>query len=155
MIDNVDSLAEGYADTGAASVTFHAEASSDIVALARRVRACGAKVGVAVKPATALDEVLANLSEFDMVLVMTVEPGFGGQSLIESSLHKVELARLEIDRIGADILLQVDGGIDEHNIARVANFGADTFVAGTSVFKSVDRAGQIELLRELASHPSI
>jgi len=155
MIDNVDHLAEGYADTGAASVTFHAEASSDIVALARRVRACGAKVGVAVKPATALDEVLANLSEFDMVLVMTVEPGFGGQSLIESSLHKVELARLEIDRIGADILLQVDGGIDEHNIARVAIFGADTFVAGTSVFKSADRAGQIELLRELASHPSI
>ena len=155
MIENVDRLAEGYADTGAASVTFHAEASSDMVALARRIRACGAKVGVAVKPSSSLDEVIANLSEFDIVLVMTVEPGFGGQSLIEACLQKVGLARVEIDRLGADILLQVDGGIDEHNIARVAGYGADTFVAGTSVFKSADRNLQIELLRELASHPSV
>jgi ribulose-phosphate 3-epimerase len=154
MIENVDTLAERYADTGVDSVTFHAEASNNLVQLARQVRGCGAKVGVAVKPSTSLDEVLGNLLEFDMVLVMTVEPGFGGQPLIESCLQKVRQARAEIDRVGANVLLQVDGGIDENNIARVSGCGADTFVAGSAVFGYVDRAGQIDHLREKASHPS-
>ena len=154
MIENVDTLAPRYADTGAASITFHTEASGDSVALARKIRASGSKVGVAVKPGTSLDAVLDNLNEFDMVLVMTVEPGFGGQSLIEDCLTKVTQARKAIDSSGLNILLQVDGGIDDHNIARVAAFGADTFVAGSAVFKDVDRARRIETLRQLAQHPS-
>ena len=151
MISNVDQHAESYAATGVASVTFHAEASNNIVNLARTIRAAGSKVGVAVKPKTGLDEVLANLEEFDMVLVMTVEPGFGGQALIESCLQKVSEARSAITKSGKQILLQVDGGIDEFNIARVASFGADTFVAGSAVFGSADRNKQIVKLRELAS----
>jgi ribulose-phosphate 3-epimerase len=150
MIDNVDTLAERYADTGVASVTFHVEASSEPVALARRIRATGAKTAIAVKPGTSLDSVLENLSEYDMVLVMTVEPGFGGQALIESTLEKVAKARAAIDSSGLEILLEVDGGIDSSNIARVAAHGADTFVAGSAVFKAHDRNAEIEILRSLA-----
>jgi ribulose-phosphate 3-epimerase len=150
MISNPDDFAQAYAETGAASVTFHAEATGDIVSLARRIRSSGAKVGVAVKPNTRLDEVLQNLSEFDLVLVMTVEPGFGGQKLIEACLDKVREARSEIDRSGLDVLLQVDGGIDASNIGRVASFGADTFVAGSAVFSAADRNAQIQILRDAA-----
>jgi ribulose-phosphate 3-epimerase len=150
MISNPDDFAQAYAETGAASVTFHAEATGDIVSLARRIRSSGAKVGVAVKPNTRLDEVLQNLSEFDLVLVMTVEPGFGGQKLIEACLDKVREARSEIDRSGLDVLLQVDGGIDASNIGRVASFGADTFVAGSAVFSAADRNAQIRILRDAA-----
>lgn len=150
MIDNVDTLAERYADTGVASVTFHVEASSEPVALARRIRATGAKAAIAVKPGTSLDSVLENLMEYDMVLVMTVEPGFGGQALIESTLEKVAKAREAIDRSGLEILLEVDGGIDSSNIARVAAHGADTFVAGSAVFQALDRNAEIEILRNLA-----
>ncbi len=150
MIENVDTLAERYADTGVASVTFHVEASSEPVALARRIRATGAKAAIAVKPGTSLDSVLENLSEYDMVLVMTVEPGFGGQALIESTLEKVAKARAAIDNSGLEILLEVDGGIDSSNIARVAAHGADTFVAGSAVFKAHDRNAEIEILRNLA-----
>jgi ribulose-phosphate 3-epimerase len=150
MIENVDTLAERYADTGVASVTFHVEASSEPVALARRIRATGAKAAIAVKPGTSLDSVLENLMEYDMVLVMTVEPGFGGQALIESTLEKVAKAREAIDRSGLEILLEVDGGIDSSNIARVAAHGADTFVAGSAVFQALDRNAEIEILRNLA-----
>jgi ribulose-phosphate 3-epimerase len=150
MISNPDDFAQAYAETGAASVTFHAEATGDIVSLARRIRSSGAKVGVAVKPNTRLDEVLQNLSELDLVLVMTVEPGFGGQKLIEACLDKVREARSEIDRSGLDVLLQVDGGIDASNIGRVASFGADTFVAGSAVFSAADRNAQIQILRDAA-----
>ena len=150
MIENVDTLAERYADTGVASVTFHVEASSEPVALARRIRATGAKAAIAVKPGTSLDSVLENLSDYDMVLVMTVEPGFGGQALIESTLEKVAQARAAIDSSGLEILLEVDGGIDSSNIARVAAHGADTFVAGSAVFKAHDRNAEIEILRSLA-----
>jgi ribulose-phosphate 3-epimerase len=150
MISNPDDFAQAYAETGAASVTFHAEATGDIVSLAKRIRSSGAKVGVAVKPSTGLDEVLQNLSEFDLVLVMTVEPGFGGQKLIEACLDKVREARSEIDRTGLDVLLQVDGGIDVSNIGRVASCGADTFVAGSAVFSAADRNAQIQNLRDAA-----
>jgi ribulose-phosphate 3-epimerase len=150
MISNPDDFAQAYAETGAASVTFHAEATGDMVSLAKSIRSSGAKVGVAVKPNTGLDEVLQNLSEFDLVLVMTVEPGFGGQKLIEGCLEKVREARSEIDRTGLDVLLQVDGGIDESNIGRVAGYGADTFVAGSAVFSAEDRNAQIDILRAAA-----
>lgn len=150
MIANVDKWASGYAETGAYSVTFHAEASTDPVALARKLRAIGARAGVAIKPGTDVEPFLEILSEFDQLLVMTVEPGFGGQSLIEATLEKVSKARRRIDAEALDVWLQVDGGIDESNIARVAELGADTFVAGSAVFKAEDRAKQIDNLRNLA-----
>lgn len=150
MIANVDKWAPGYAETGAYSVTFHAEASENPVALARTIRAIGARAGVAIKPGTDVEPFLDLLSEFDQLLVMTVEPGFGGQSLIEETLTKVSKARRKIDAEKLDVWLQVDGGIDESNIERVASLGADTFVAGSAVFKAQDRAKQIENLRTLA-----
>jgi ribulose-phosphate 3-epimerase len=150
MIANVDKWAPGYAETGAYSVTFHAEASENPVALARAIRAIGARAGVAIKPGTDVEPFLEILQEFDQILVMTVEPGFGGQSLIEDTLEKVSKARRRIDAEKLDVWLQVDGGIDESNIERVASLGADTFVAGSAVFKADDRAKQIENLRNLA-----
>lgn len=151
MIANVDKWAAGYAETGAFSVTFHAEASDNPVALARNLRAIGARAGVAIKPGTNIEPFLEVLHEFDQLLVMTVEPGFGGQSLIEDTLAKVSKARRKIDAEKLDIWLQVDGGIDETNIERVAELGADTFVAGSAVFKAADRAAQIENLRNIAN----
>lgn len=150
MIANVDKWAPGYAETGAYSVTFHAEASENPVALARTIRAIGARAGVAIKPGTDVEPFLEILQEFDQLLVMTVEPGFGGQSLIEDTLAKVSKARRKIDAETLDVWLQVDGGIDESNIERVASLGADTFVAGSAVFKAENRAKQIENLRNLA-----
>jgi ribulose-phosphate 3-epimerase len=151
MISNVDKWAVGYAETGAYSVTFHAEATDNPVAVARSLRAAGARAGVAVKPGTDVESILDDLREFDQVLVMTVEPGFGGQSLIEECLTKVTKARRRIDAEKLDVWLQVDGGVTESNIARIAELGADTFVAGSAVFKAPDRAQQIDELRALAS----
>lgn len=151
MLANADQWAPGYAECGAFSVTFHAEASQAPVELARKLRSIGARAGIAIKPNTPIDPYLELLAEFDQLLVMTVEPGFGGQSLIESTLAKVAQARRRIDSEKLDIWLQVDGGITEQNIERVAELGADTFVAGSAVFKSDDRNKQINALRELAN----
>ena len=150
MISDVDRWAIGYAEAGAYSVTFHAEASEDVVATARRLRAAGARAGVAIKPGTDVEQYLDVLSEFDQLLVMTVEPGFGGQKLIDSTLDKVSKARRRIDQERLDVWLQVDGGIDEFNIEQVARYGADTFVAGSAVFKNPNRAEQIQALRSAA-----
>ena len=151
MISNADKWAPGYAECGAYSVTFHAEAAEDPIALARTLRAIGARAGIAIKPGTDVDPFLEDLAEFDQLLIMTVEPGFGGQALIESTLQKVAKSRRRIDQEKLDVWLQVDGGIDESNILRVAELGADTFVAGSAVFKSTDRQKQIDHLRDLAS----
>lgn len=151
MIENVDELATAYADTGASSVTFHQEASKSPVRLARDIRATGAKAAIAVKPDTGLEFVLDNLSEFDMVLIMTVEPGFGGQTFMEIMMPKVVMAAAEITRLGLPIRLQVDGGIDERTILIAAENGADTFVAGSSIFSKTNRAQQISLLRNEAN----
>ena len=150
MITDTDRWAVGYAEAGAFSVTFHAESTNDPVALARRIRAAGARAGIAVKPGTDIDQYLELLNEFDQLLVMTVEPGFGGQRLIEDTLPKLAKARRRIDDERLDVWLQVDGGIDETNIERVAALGADTFVAGSAVFKSPNRAAQIAELRVAA-----
>jgi ribulose-phosphate 3-epimerase len=151
MIANADTWAPGYAECGAFSVTFHAEASEEPVQLARKLRSIGARAGIALKPNTPIDPYLDLLAEFDQIVVMTVEPGFGGQSLIESTLSKLSIARRRIDSEKLDIWLQVDGGITEQNIQRVAELGADTFVAGSSVFKADDRNKQINALRDLAN----
>lgn len=150
MITDVDQWAPKYAELGAFSVTFHAEATDNAVQLARTLRALGARAGVALRPGTDVDSYLDVLTEFDQLLVMTVEPGFGGQALIEATLEKVSKARRKINQERLDVWLQVDGGIDESNIERVASLGADTFVAGSAVFKNPNRAEQIATLRSAA-----
>jgi ribulose-phosphate 3-epimerase len=151
MIENPDRWAPVFAESGAFSVTFHVEAAEHPVNIARTLRGMGARAGLAIKPNTNLDQYLEILPEFDQLLVMTVEPGFGGQALIEHTLAKVATARRRIDAEKLDVWLQVDGGIDATNIERVAELGADTFVAGSAVFKAENRAAQIELLRNKAS----
>jgi len=151
MIEGVDELGLHYADAGAQSITFHQEASKNPIELARLIRTSGSKASIAVKPETSIDYVLDNLSEFDMVLVMTVEPGFGGQKFLDEMMPKVVAARAEISRLELDIRIQVDGGIDESTIATAARAGADTFVAGSSVFSKTSRSDQIQLLRQIAN----
>ena len=148
MIDDPDRWAAGFADAGAAVVTFHAEAAVDPVTVARAIRAAGARAGVAVKPGTPPDAVLAHLEEYDQVLVMTVEPGFGGQPFQEAMLDKVAAVRAAIG--GRDVWLQVDGGIGPETIRRAREAGADTFVAGSSVFGQDDPDAAVQRLRDLA-----
>ena len=151
MIDDPDRWAPDYAELGAASVTFHLEAAHDPLVLARRLRAIGARAGVAVKPATDVHRLLDVLDEFDQVLVMTVEPGFGGQSFKHETLPKLRFLADEVRRRGAQVWLQVDGGISESTIARAAEAGADTFVAGSAVFGAEDPDAAIEALRSVAA----
>ena len=148
MIDDPDRWAPGYAELGAFSVTFHAEAAADAVALARRLRDIGSRAGIALKPGTAVEPYLELLPEFDQVLVMTVEPGFGGQSFIESVMPK--LVSLREARGDLDVWLQVDGGVTTDTIGIAAEAGADTFVAGSSVYRG-DPAENIAALREAAA----
>ena len=150
MITDVDEHGPKYAELGVAAVTFHIEASHNPIQLARDLRARGAKVAAAVKPNTPVSALAEVLPELDMVLVMTVEPGFGGQKLIEATIEKVTQARSLTRSHGLEIAIQVDGGVTEQNIATLARAGADTFVAGSSVFRSIDRNRQIDLLRTLA-----
>jgi len=150
MIENSDHWAPVYASLGVFSVTFHFEACEDAVATARSIRSMGSRSGIAIKPGTAVSAIESIINEFDQVLVMSVEPGFGGQSFIQSSLDKITEVRALIDLHSPQTWLQVDGGIDESNISEVSKAGADTFVAGSAVFKSSDRNGQINSLRDLA-----
>jgi len=153
MIEHPERWAPGYAEAGAASVTFHAEATADPVSLARRLRSIGARAGIALKPGTPVEPYLELLAEFDQVLVMTVEPGFGGQLFMDSTMPKLERLRNAIGHAGLDVWLQVDGGINEDTILVAAEAGADTFVAGSSVFGADDPASQIAALRaSAASH---
>ena len=149
MIDDPDRWAPDYAEAGAYSVTFHAEATTEPVALARRLRAAGARAGIALKPGTDVLPYLELLDEFDQVLVMTVEPGFGGQSFMASTMPKLSLLAERVRATGLDVWLQVDGGITEDTIVQAAEAGANTFVAGSSVFNG-DPAGQIQRLRSAA-----
>lgn len=149
MIDDPDRWAPGYAELGAFSVTFHAEAATDAVSLARRLRDIGARAGIAIKPGTPVEPFLELLPEFDQVLVMTVEPGFGGQSFIGSTMPKLALLREAVTRTGLDVWLQVDGGITADTIVTAAKAGADTFVAGSSVFRG-EPADNIATLRAAA-----
>lgn len=151
MIENPEGYAPAYAEAGASSVTFHLEAAQDPIWLARELRKLGAKSAIAIKPNTAVSEVKELLSEIDMLLIMTVEPGFGGQPLIEATLEKISQARSEIRASGLEIAIQVDGGVTEDNIGQLAQLGADVFVAGSAVFKNPDRNAQIAELRQRAS----
>ncbi|WP_418276819.1 ribulose-phosphate 3-epimerase [Isoptericola jiangsuensis] len=151
MIADPDRWAPAYAEAGAASVTFHAEAAQAPVRLARELRRLGARAGVALRPATPVEPFLDLLSEVDMILVMTVEPGFGGQSFIEGTLAKIRRARRAIGESGLDVHLQVDGGVSRSTIERAAEAGANVFVAGSAVYGADDVAGEIETLRAMAS----
>ncbi|WP_139417032.1 ribulose-phosphate 3-epimerase [Agromyces laixinhei] len=150
MIDEPDRWAPGYAETGAFSVTFHAEAAADPVALARRLRQIGARAGIALKPGTAVEPYLELLPEFDQVLVMTVEPGFGGQSFMPETMPKLERLSRVVRETGLDVWLQVDGGITIDTIGIAAEAGANTFVAGSAVFGAEVPAERIMALREIA-----
>ena len=151
MIDDPDRWAPAYAEAGAESVTFHVEAAGAPVRLARELRAAGARAGLALKPATPVEPYADLLPELDMILVMTVEPGFGGQSFLDVCLPKVRRAREMVRRSGLDVWVQVDGGISAETVERAADAGADVFVAGSAVFTAEDAAAEIQRLRSLAT----
>ncbi len=151
MIDDPGRWAPEYAELGAASVTFHLEAAAEPVALARRLRAIGARAGVAVKPATPVEGLFDLLDEVDQILVMTVEPGFGGQSFMPEMMPKLRRLADEARRRGSAVWLQVDGGIGAATIVQAAEAGADTFVAGSAVFGAGDPDKAIAALRATAS----
>jgi ribulose-phosphate 3-epimerase len=155
MITDPDRWAPGYAEIGAASVTFHLEAAADPIALARKLRSIGARAGVAVKPGTPADGLYEVLNEFDQILVMTVEPGFGGQSFMPETMPKLRALADEAKRRGSNVWLQVDGGISDDTIALAAEAGADTFVAGSAVYGDDDIEAAVNRLRERARAGSL
>ena len=150
MIDNPQRWAPPYAEAGAYNVTFHAEATDDPIGVARDIRAAGAKAGLAVKPGTELEPYLEILRDFDTLLVMSVEPGFGGQSFIAEVLSKVRTARRLIDAGELSILVEIDGGINADTIEAAAEAGVDCFVAGSAVYGAEDRAAAVAALRRQA-----
>ncbi|WP_024288185.1 ribulose-phosphate 3-epimerase [Cellulomonas sp. KRMCY2] len=151
MIEDPDRWAPGFAEVGAASVTFHAEAAQAPVRLARELRRLGARAGLALRPATPVEPFLDLLGEIDMLLVMTVEPGFGGQPFIDGTLPKIRRARQAIGESGLDVWVQVDGGVSVTTIERAAEAGANVFVAGSAVYGADDAAAAISELRRLAA----
>jgi len=150
MIDDPDRWAPPYAEAGAASVTFHVEAAADPVRLARALRERGARAAAALKPGTALEPYEDLLPELDMLLIMTVEPGFGGQGFMADMLPKIRAARRLADRDGLDLWVQVDGGIAADTIEQAAAAGATAFVAGSAVYGAADPAAAVEALRAMA-----
>jgi len=150
MIDDPDRWAPGYAEAGAKSVTFHVEAAHAPIRLARTLRAAGARAGMALKPATPIEPYADLLPELDMVLLMTVEPGFGGQRFLDVVLPKIRRARALLRDGENNVWLQVDGGVDEDTIERCAEAGADVFVAGNAVYAASDPGAAVQRLRTTA-----
>lgn len=150
MIEDPDRWAPAYAEAGAGSVTFHVEAAHAPVRLAREIRSAGARAGMGLKPATGVEQYADLLDEIDMLLLMTVEPGFGGQSFLDLVLPKIARARQLIDGRDVDVWLQVDGGVDADTIVRCAEAGADVFVAGSAVYGADDPASAVDSLRAAA-----
>lgn len=151
MIADADRNAPVYAEIGCASVTFHAEAAAAPVRLARELRRLGAKASLALKPATPIEPFVDFLGEFDQILIMTVEPGFGGQKFLDGCLPKIARTRQAISASGLEIRLQVDGGVSASTIERVVDAGADVLVAGSAVYGAEDAAAAISRLRSLAA----
>ena len=148
MVQPVDALAQAFAEAGADYITFHPDASTHVHRSVQAIRAAGCKPGLVFNPAAPLDVLDWVIEEIDLVLIMSVNPGFGGQGFIDSALRKIEQARKRIDASGRDIRLEVDGGIKAENIARVAAAGADTFVAGSAIFGKPDYRAVIAAMRE-------
>ncbi len=147
MVKPVDELANAFAAAGANLISFHPEASVHVDRTLQIIQKANCKAGLAFNPASSLDVLEYVIDKVDLVLIMSVNPGFGGQSFIESALHKVHQARRLIDATGRDIRLEVDGGIKTDNIARVAAAGADTFVAGSAIFGQADYKRVIDAMR--------
>lgn len=151
MIEDPDVWAPGYVDAGAQTVTFHLEAAKAPIRLAREIRSRGGRAAVALKPATSVEQIADFIDEFDQVLLMTVEPGFGGQSFLDCVVPKIRRTRELIDRTGKDIWLQIDGGASQETIVRAARAGADTFVAGSAVYRAEAPDEAVQRLRNLAT----
>ncbi|MHB1009771.1 MAG: ribulose-phosphate 3-epimerase [Propionibacteriaceae bacterium] len=150
MIADPDRWAPAFAEVGAESVTFHAEAAHAPVRLARELRAKGARAGIALNPATPVEACATMLGEVDMVLLMTVEPGFGGQQFLDLVLPKITAVRRLVSEADLDVWIQVDGGVARDTIERCAEAGADTFVAGSAVYQSDDPDATVRELAGLA-----
>ncbi|MBQ7838053.1 MAG: ribulose-phosphate 3-epimerase [Clostridia bacterium] len=151
MIDEPLKYIEDFKKAGADIITFHVESSSPAEETVDKIRECGCKAGISVKPKTGVEEILPLLEKLDMVLVMTVEPGFGGQSFMPETMEKIKTLRSEIERRGLSVDIQVDGGINEKTVEIAAAAGANVFVAGSAVFGAADPAKEIEKLRNLAA----
>ena len=152
MICDPDSIAPKYAEQGPNSVTFHFEAANHVASTISNIRSNGAKVGLAIKPATSFQEIEEFMADIDMLLIMTVEPGFGGQSFMHDQMVKVRTARAHIENMKKEKpLLQIDGGVSLETIAEAALAGANCFVAGSAVYKSADPAKMVDQLRHLAA----
>jgi ribulose-phosphate 3-epimerase len=154
MIDDPDRWATGYAEAGAVNVTVHVEATADPVRVAADIRAAGAMAGLSVKPDTPLEPYVELLEHYDTLLVMSVEPGFGGQQFIEGVLDKVRLARRLVDSGELRVLIEIDGGVNEDTIVAAAEAGVDCFVAGSAVYGVADPAAAVEALRVRAARAS-
>ncbi|OCB07461.1 ribulose-phosphate 3-epimerase [Mycolicibacterium porcinum] len=154
MIDQPERWAPPYAEAGAYNVTFHAEATDNPIGVARDIRAAGAKAGLSVKPGTPLEPYLEILREFDTLLVMSVEPGFGGQKFIPEVLAKVSTARRLVDSGELTIVVEIDGGINADTIEQAAEAGVDCFVAGSAVYSAADPAAAVKSLRQQAASAS-
>jgi ribulose-phosphate 3-epimerase len=147
MVKPVDRIVPDFAKAGAAVITFHPEASEHVDRTLSLIRDVGCKAGLAFNPATPLVYLDHVMDKVDLILIMSVNPGFGGQSFIESAIAKIAEARSRIDASGRDIWLEVDGGVKADNIARIARAGADTFVAGSAIFNEKDRAAAVARMR--------
>lgn len=151
MIEDPGRWVGDYVDAGASNVTFHVEATNDPVTIARKLRESGCGAGLTLKPGTPAENYLEMVSEFDLVLIMSVEPGFGGQSFMADQMPKVRAVRESIRTHGGDVWVQVDGGVSAKTIEQCAEAGADTFVAGSAVYGAESAAAAIDELRDLAS----
>ncbi len=147
MIEPVDALAAAFAEAGADYISFHPDASPHLHRSIQAIKAAGCRAGLVFNPGAGLEALDWTIDEIDLILIMSVNPGFGGQSFIDSALRKIEAARKRIEQTGRDIRLEVDGGIKIDNIASVAAAGADTFVAGSAIFNAPDYAGVIRAMR--------
>ncbi len=154
MIDNPGRWAPPYAEAGAYNVTFHAEATDDPISVARDIRAAGAKAGLSVKPGTPIEPYLEILKEFDTLLVMSVEPGFGGQSFISDVLGKARAVRKLVDSGELTLVVEIDGGINTDTVEAAAEAGVDCFVAGSAVYGAADPAEAVRKLRAQAASAS-
>jgi ribulose-phosphate 3-epimerase len=147
MVQPVDALAQAFAKAGADLISFHPDASTHVDRTLQLIQAEGCQAGLVFNPATPLDALEYVIDKVDLILIMSVNPGFGGQSFIDSALRKIEQARKLIDQTGREIRLEVDGGIKVDNIRRVADAGADTFVAGSAIFSQPDYRQVIDAMR--------
>ena len=148
MVQPVDALAQAFAQAGADLISFHPDASSHVHRSIQAIKGAGCQAGLVFNPAEPLDVLDWVIDDIDLILLMSVNPGFGGQSFIDSALRKIEAVRKRIEACGKDIRLEVDGGIKADNIRRVADAGADTFVAGSAIFGKPDYAAVIADMRK-------